>query len=225
MIVERDEGAVRGAFDVAGGWRRCVFAWAGVRVTLDRPADPDAVVRGAEAAGDARRGYWAHLWSSSVVLARWASATPMLGPGVGVTEIGCGLGLCGLAAAARGCAVSLTDADPAALGAARHNAALNGASPGCASAGGVAVRGLDWSDDNARVAGGVIIGADVLYTGGARRAVARLIGSSGAVAVLAEPGRTGADGVVGDLEAEGVRCRVEAGEGHRLIVAQRRGRG
>ena len=64
--------------------------------------------------------YWAHLWSGAIVL---AAAIPE-SPG-SVVEIGCGLGLPGLAAARRGARVTFVDRAAAALAFVRASAALN----------------------------------------------------------------------------------------------------
>lgn len=68
--------------------------------------------------------YWAHLWPGSRALARLV-ATAMECRGQRVVDIGCGLGLAGLAAAARGASVVMMDAVPAAVQFAAANAALN----------------------------------------------------------------------------------------------------
>ncbi|HWP67431.1 MAG TPA: methyltransferase [Candidatus Limnocylindria bacterium] len=70
------------------------------------------VDRAALLAGDdpAEPPYWAHLWSGARVLAEAVPAAAGR-----VVEIGCGLGLPGLVAAARGARVVLLDRDAAAL--------------------------------------------------------------------------------------------------------------
>ncbi len=100
------------------------IAVGGDTVALWRVADLAAHVdRAALLAGDdpAEPPYWAHLWSGARVL---AAAVP---PGAGRTvEIGCGLGLPGLAAARRGARVTFVDRVPAALAFVRASAATNG---------------------------------------------------------------------------------------------------
>ena len=73
---------------------------------------------------DERLPYWAELWPSAIALARWVSRYPGL-EGKRVLELGCGLGLSGIAAAAAGARVTMTDYDEDALLFARFNAALN----------------------------------------------------------------------------------------------------
>lgn len=66
---------------------------------------------GAGLGADAARLTGALLWDSSVVLARYISRqhSVLLSPGARIVELGAGLGLCGLAAAAAGYPVILTD--------------------------------------------------------------------------------------------------------------------
>ena len=97
---------------------------------IDRPAHSDRLfdhpwVRAAYAA-DRYAPYWTQLWPSARMLAKvivrenWpAGAGPVL-------EIGCGLGLAGIAALARGLEVVFSDVDQTALEFAAGNARLNG---------------------------------------------------------------------------------------------------
>lgn len=73
---------------------------------------------------DERLPYWAELWTSSVELARWCLESGQLA-GKRVLELGCGLGLAGIAAARSGASVMLTDYEPDALLFARYNALRN----------------------------------------------------------------------------------------------------
>lgn len=93
---------------------------------------PDAVDRlvdhpelGGASAADEYMPYWAHLWPAACRLAEMVLDLP-LGRPQGVLEIGCGLGLPGLAALARGWPVTFSDYDAAALRFARQNAWQNG---------------------------------------------------------------------------------------------------
>src|SRR4051794_1293348 len=122
-----------------------------------RPSDWEAL-REAEAL--ARRGvpYWAVLWPSGLELARAVSRGPGL-EGRRVLELGCGLGLPSVAAAARGATVLATDAHTDAVVFAAHNLALNGLT------GDVAV--ASFSDAVSALADGgpwdLVLAADVLY--------------------------------------------------------------
>ena len=74
-----------------------------------------------------RDPYWAEPWPSALAMAEQLLARPELVAGRAVAELGAGLGLAGLAAAAAGAAeVVLLDREPLALVCALLNAALNG---------------------------------------------------------------------------------------------------
>src|SRR5438067_2030616 len=85
---------------------------------LDHPA-----VRSAFAA-DEYLPYWADLWPASRMLAK-AILRESWPPGLEALEIGCGLGLPGVAALACGLRVIFSDYDPTALEFAARNARLN----------------------------------------------------------------------------------------------------
>lgn len=96
---------------------------------IERPAETDRIIdhpamRSAFAA-DEFLPYWADLWPASRMLARailrgqWAPQTTAL-------DIGCGLGLAGIAALAKGLRVTFSDCDRTALRFAAANARLNG---------------------------------------------------------------------------------------------------
>lgn len=97
---------------------------AGVRLctvpSLEDLVDRDALLR-----GDTEPPYWAWLWSGARLLAAELARGGDL-RGRRVLEIGCGLGLPGLAAAARGADVTFVDAEPAALAFVSTSVAANG---------------------------------------------------------------------------------------------------
>src|SRR3954463_636975 len=75
---------------------------------LDHPA-----IRSAFAA-DEYLPYWADLWPAARMLAKVILREPWA-PGLSALEIGCGLGLPGIAALARGLSVTFSDYDATAL--------------------------------------------------------------------------------------------------------------
>lgn len=98
------------------------------RFHIRRPIDSDALmdhpwVRSAYAA-DSYTPYWAKLWPSARMLAKavlrekWSESR--------VLDVGCGLGLSGIAALARSLHVTFADVDTTALEFAAENARLNG---------------------------------------------------------------------------------------------------
>jgi predicted nicotinamide N-methyase len=96
---------------------------------IARPGESDRLldhpsVRSAFAA-DEYMPYWADLWPAARMLAK-AILREKWTPGVRALEIGCGLGLPGIAALAMGLRVTFSDYDAAALHFAANNARANG---------------------------------------------------------------------------------------------------
>jgi len=89
---------------------------------LRRPVSPDALLDEDAFAADEFLPYWAELWPAATAL---AEALPVL-DGLRVCELGCGLGLPALVAAARGAEVTATDWASDAIELLRLNAARNG---------------------------------------------------------------------------------------------------
>ena len=95
---------------------------AGVALDLLRPESPEALIDEDEFAVDEFLPYWAELWPAARVL---AEALPDV-RGLRVVELGCGLGLPSLVAAARGADVTATDWARDAIELLRENARRNG---------------------------------------------------------------------------------------------------
>lgn len=109
---------------------------------------------------DERLPYWAELWPSSIELARYCLKERGVS-GRKILEIGCGLGLAGVAAARAGAHVIFTDYEPDALKFARYNALKNLPPDSIDSR--VKFRLLDWRSDEEVEPVDMIIGADVVY--------------------------------------------------------------
>ena len=92
--------------------------------TLLRPRSAEALIDEGEYARDERLPYWAELWPSGRVLADALAREDLAGRRV--VELGCGLGLPSLVAAAAGASVLATDWYPDALAFPRHNARAAG---------------------------------------------------------------------------------------------------
>ncbi|HVU77392.1 MAG TPA: methyltransferase domain-containing protein [Gaiellaceae bacterium] len=95
---------------------------AGVRLELLRPESPEALIDEAAFERDEFLPYWAELWPAASAL---AEALPAV-RGLRVVELGCGLGVTALVAAAKGAEVTATDWAPEAIDLLRGNAARNG---------------------------------------------------------------------------------------------------
>ncbi|MCB2225253.1 MAG: hypothetical protein KQH53_01150 [Desulfarculaceae bacterium] len=129
------------------------------RLWLPELAEPTAYIEkrmAASAEGEAELPYWTKLWPAAMVMAQFAlrltkSKEPLL-------ELGAGLGLPGLVAAAGGRPVVLSDLDPDAMEFARAAAEKSGLGDL------VSVRRLDWNAPPEDLgAFGTILGAEVLY--------------------------------------------------------------
>jgi predicted nicotinamide N-methyase len=94
-----------------------------VTLSLLRPAAPEALLDEDAFAHDEFLPYWAELWPAATAL---ANALPDRLDGVRVIELGCGLGLPSLVAAARGAVVTATDWADDAVELLARNAARNG---------------------------------------------------------------------------------------------------
>ena len=102
---------------------------------IDRPSDSDKLLDHpavhAAFAADEYLPYWADLWPAARMLAKailrkpWAEHAARLGP-LTALEIGCGLGLPGVAALSAGLRIVFSDYDATALRYAADNARLNG---------------------------------------------------------------------------------------------------
>jgi predicted nicotinamide N-methyase len=126
---------------------------------IDKPGGSDDLlnhpaVRAAFAV-DEYLPYWADLWPAARMLAKAVLAEPWPVP-VTVLEVGCGLGLPGIAALARGLQVIFSDYDATAVRFAANNARLNGF-------GNFAELAFDWRDPPADLWADVVLASDLTY--------------------------------------------------------------
>jgi len=126
---------------------------------IERPDDSDRLlddptVRAAFAA-DEYLPYWADLWPASRMLAKAILREPWPGA-LAALEVGCGLGLPGIAALARGLRVTFSDYDATALHFAARNARRNGFQD-------FETLRLDWRRPPASLQVPVVLASDLLY--------------------------------------------------------------
>jgi ETFB lysine methyltransferase len=130
----------------------------GMTIELLRVADVDTLLDRLpkiQFRPDERLPYWADLWPSSLALAQYLCEAVDL-QGVEVLELGCGLGLAGIAASRKGGVLTFTDYEADALAFTRYNVYRNG----CPQA---IVRHLDWHAPTLNQTYAVILASDVLY--------------------------------------------------------------
>jgi predicted nicotinamide N-methyase len=155
---------------------------AGRRLALRRPPDPEALLDERAFEHEEFLPYWAELWPSGLALAEWVAALQLQDKRI--VELGCGLGLPSLAAAAGGADVLATDWAPDAIALLRENAARNGI-PLCA-------RTVAWEAPEPLLSGspwGLVLAADVLYERRNADRLLELLPSLGAEVLLADPSR------------------------------------
>jgi len=125
-------------------------------------ADPDVLLDAITPAAfsvDERLPYWAELWTSSLALAAYCLEQPALN-GRRVLDLGCGLGLTGIAAARSGARVIFADYEPDAIHFARWNARTNLDDASYATAG---FRVTDWRSPGLLGTYDIVLGADIIY--------------------------------------------------------------
>jgi predicted nicotinamide N-methyase len=189
---------------------------------IDRPANSDKLldhpwVRSAYAA-DEYVPYWATLWPSARMLAKvvvrenWDAYSRPAGKALEVLEVGCGLGLAGIAGLTRGLRITFSDVDETALTFAAANARLNGFAHGFRTI------PIDFRAPPDDVKYPVVLGSDLMYE---ERLVNPLVEflhavlAPGGVCLIADPDRTPARVFRWKLEEAGYRVTselVRAGE-------------
>lgn len=150
---------------------------------LRRPRDAEALIdERAFEVEDEFLPYWAELWPSAIALARVVSRRTLHGRRV--LELGCGLGLPSLAAAAGGARVLATDWSSEALEAVQENATRNELT--------VETLRLDWRSPEAvleRAPWDLVLAADVLYETRNVEPLLELLPQLGREVLLADPDR------------------------------------
>ncbi len=138
-----------------------------------------ATLRGAEPP------YWVQIWPASVAVAQLLWRCGSLA-GIRALDLGCGLGVPGIAAASLGADVTFADRERDALAFAEWNARRQGIATH------VVARPLDWSREELQEPVDLLLLADVSYRpvhhAGLRRHVERCV-AAGGVVVHADPGR------------------------------------
>ena len=175
-------------------------------IAIERPEDPASLIQGwcNRADLEVQIPYWAEIWPASRAIARRLAKGGRL-DGESVLDLGCGLGLAGIAAGRLGAHVTFADYHPDALAFARRNAAL--CELGAATFQQVDWRAPDWARPVDRV-----LGADVVYERMDHEAIAELLRvllSGGGTAWLGDPCRAiGADFVTDWTTRGGTACSV-----------------
>ncbi len=119
---------ISGLPKIPGGWQVKTLAVSGASFRLALPAVPDQVleqtIQTSEPCSEDVAPYWACLWPTAPTMAACVLRQAWT-PGTRALEIGCGIGLVGIAGLAAGLQVTLSDYVPEAVHLAVHNATLN----------------------------------------------------------------------------------------------------
>jgi len=151
-----------------------------------------------------RLSYWWQPTTSAVALARHVFDLDSLS-GKRVLDVGCGLGLTGIAAGLAGANVAFMDSAPAAVDFARYNASLNGLPPG---------RGQflisDWEEGLNTGLFDFIVGSEILYDyfshGALIQAIQTHLAANGSL-ILADRKRLCVSRFLGRLLGKGFVCQ------------------
>jgi len=147
-----------------------------VELSLLRPRDPAGLLDEEAFADDEFLPYWGELWPAGLAL---ADALPPRLDDVRVIELGCGLGLPSLVAAARGARVTAVDWAADAIALLHTNAAANGLA--------VDARVRDWRELDGDF--DLALAADVLYEARNVEPLARVLPQLASEALVALAGR------------------------------------
>ncbi|MFO0951050.1 MAG: methyltransferase, partial [Isosphaeraceae bacterium] len=176
----------------------------GQPIHLVRPADPDRLLDAPDVAEWNRRDdympYWAYLWPGAFLLAEAVAREPWPADAAAL-EIGCGLGLAGLAALTRGVKVTFSDYDGTPLDFAGRSARANGVSDDR-----FGLLRLDWRS-LPDLQFPYILGADVLYERPLVPLVAGVLArmlAPGGTALIAGPYRVASEDFPAELARRGL---------------------
>ncbi len=177
------------------------FQICGHEIIVNVPAREEDCLEQA-VAGTGIDPYWGKIWDASqgsacCILAKaWPAGTRAI-------ELGCGLGLAGIAALKAGLDVTFTDHDPSAVELALRNAAANGF-PGARG------KVLAWSESiDTRF--DVCLASDVLYESGSHAALLAVAGQAlkpAGVFCVGDPGRRSAREFLGTASEAGWKVQL-----------------
>ena len=172
---------------------------AGRRLVVLRPPDAEALIDERAFERDEFLPYWAELWPSGLVLARTVGQLEL--GGKRVLELGCGLGLPSLAAAALGAEVLATDWSEDAVELLRRNADRNELE--------LRAEVVRWDEPEPLLRAAhwdLVLAADVLYEQRNAEPLLRHLPALGREVLLADPSRPHAEAF---LDAARQSWRIE----------------
>jgi predicted nicotinamide N-methyase len=186
---------------------------AGRLLTVLRPPDAEALLDEQAFDHEEFLPYWAELWPSGLVLAHTVGSLPVAGRRV--LELGCGLALPSLAAAAGDAEVTATDWAPDAIGLLRRNAARNGLE--------LRAEIVRWEEPEPLLRDApwdLVLAADVLYERRNVEPLLTLLPALGPEILLADPSRPHAKAFL-DEAAEKWRIETTHDSEHPRVAVHR----
>lgn len=173
-------------------------------LTVAAVRNPDALIDAIDEKAfqeDERLPYWAVIWPAAIGLGMHLFEHPiqMQDP---VLELGCGIGVAGIAAARAGLTVHACDYDQDALAFTRHNAALNEVEER------MTIRHMDWRTPDLTDRYEIIIGSDIVYERPDHQPILNLLETTllpGGVFLLSDPDRRPTQTFVESLSRQGYR--------------------
>ena len=179
-----------------------------IKLNILAVRDPDILIDALDPEAfddDERLPYWAEIWPSAIGLGMHLFDYPVP-PGTPVLELGCGIGVAGMAAAAAGLDVLACDYEQDALSFAQYNAALNQMTSR------IHFRHLDWRKPDLKEQYPVIIGSDIIYERPNHQPIITLINQTltpGGMFLVSDPNRSSATPFVESMEQQGYRHTVQ----------------
>ena len=204
--------------EIPGGWTEDEMALPDRVIRLTRPARPDAFLDDpavlAENARNDFMPYWAYLWPAARAMAHSVAAQSWPHR-MRALEIGCGIGLVGLAGLASGLEVTFSDYRPLPVQLALHNARQNGLEH---------ARGLllDWHKPLSRRFP-LILGCDVVYEVRSHAPILKLVEhmlAPGGAAWFGDGGRQVAADFVSAARDRGLSVELRDEHGRPLAAPQ-----
>lgn len=157
---------------IPGGWRDEPFVIGDRTLHMAVAIDPELLLELPETLAEHEVNeyipYWAWLWPAAFDMAKWLAARKWP-PQCEALELGCGMGLVGIAAAASGLQMTISDYREEAVAVVRSNLARNGLQAD--------VQQIDWRDPSPR-RWSVMFLCDVLYEAINHSAIIEYVGGA-----------------------------------------------
>lgn len=181
-----------------------------ISILLDAPSHADFVLEHS-LSGQSENPYWGVLWDAAIPMAQYIAGRDW-GDHKQCLELGCGLGLTGIAAWKSGLPVLMTDIVPEAVQLATRNARLNGLANCRPTV-------LDWNQPS-KSQYSTIIACDVLYERSQHAGLLKFLKAASTTDTeihIGDPGRQSSQEFTADARANGFSVEVLNAGGHESV--------